>query len=75
MVSATLERPEENPIEKIATAVYPPFALLAGMQLDLFTALKYRPMEADQIAGKKCETEDTSNLGLILKHIINSVGF
>ena len=50
MVSSTLERPEENPIEKIATAVYPPFALLAGMQLDLFTPLKYGPMKADQIA-------------------------
>ena len=24
--------------------------------------------------GKKCETGHTSNLGLILKHIINSVG-
>ena len=41
MVSSTLERPEENPLEKIATAVYPPFALLAGMQLDLFSPLKY----------------------------------
>ena len=51
MVSSTLERPEENPIEKIATAVYPPFALLAGMQLDLFTPLKYGPMKADQLAA------------------------
>jgi hypothetical protein len=31
MTSANLERPEENPIEKIATSVYPPFAMLAGM--------------------------------------------
>ncbi len=52
MASATLERPDENPIEKIATSVYPPFALLAGMQLDLFTALKERPMNAEQIAAK-----------------------
>jgi len=37
MDSATLERPEENPIEKIATAVFSPFAMLAEMQLDLFT--------------------------------------
>jgi ubiquinone/menaquinone biosynthesis C-methylase UbiE len=51
MVSSTLERPEENPIEKIATAVYPPFALLAGMQLDLFTPLKDGPMKADQLAA------------------------
>ena len=35
MDSATFERTEENLIEKIASAVYSPFALLAGMQLDL----------------------------------------
>ena len=50
MDSATLERPEENPIEKIATAVYSPFAMLEGMQLDLFTSLKDGPMSAEQIA-------------------------
>ena len=51
MASVKLERPEEeNPIEKIATSVYPPFALLAGMQLDLFTPLKNGPMNAEQIA-------------------------
>ena len=51
MASKTLERPEENPIEKIATSVYPPFALLAGMQLDVFTPLKDGPMNAEQIAA------------------------
>ena len=51
MASATLERLEENPIEKIATSVYSPFALLAGMQLDLFTPLKDGPMNAEQIAS------------------------
>ena len=50
MSSATLEKSEENPIEKIATAVYSPFAMLAGMQLDLFTSLKDGPMSAEQIA-------------------------
>ena len=50
MASAAIERPEENPIEKIATSVYPPFALLAGMQLDLFTPLKDGPMSVEQIA-------------------------
>jgi hypothetical protein len=45
MASVKLERPEEeNPSEKIATSVYPPFAILAGMQLDLFTSLKNGPM-------------------------------
>ena len=50
MTLATVERSAENPIEKIVTSVYPPFALLAGMQLDLFTALKEGPMNAEQIA-------------------------
>jgi len=27
---------EENPIPRIAQAVYPPFAMLAGMQLTVF---------------------------------------
>ena len=52
MASATLKRSEINPIEKIVTSVYPPFALLAGMQLDLFTALKEGPLNAEQIAAK-----------------------
>jgi ubiquinone/menaquinone biosynthesis C-methylase UbiE len=50
MASPTLEKPEENPIEKIAASVYPPFAMLAGMQLDLFTPLKDGPMNTEQIA-------------------------
>jgi ubiquinone/menaquinone biosynthesis C-methylase UbiE len=50
MASATNEKPEENPIEKIATSVYQPFAMLAGMKLDLFSALKDGPMNVEQIA-------------------------
>ena len=50
MASAPLKRSEENPIEKIAQSVYPPFAMLAGMQLDLFTPLTDGPMSAEQIA-------------------------
>jgi predicted O-methyltransferase YrrM len=50
MTSTTLEGPEENPIEKLATSVYPPLAMLAGMQLDLFTQLADRPMNTEQIA-------------------------
>ena len=52
MNSPTLDKTEENPIEKVATSVYPPFALLAGMQLDLFSLLKDEPMSAEQIAAK-----------------------
>ncbi len=51
MVSSKLKKAEENPIEKMATSVYPPFALLAGMQLDLFSPLKDEPMSAEQIAA------------------------
>jgi ubiquinone/menaquinone biosynthesis C-methylase UbiE len=51
MPSATSEGSEENPIEKLVTSVYPPFALLAGMQLDLFALLKDKPMNAEQIAA------------------------
>ena len=38
-------------IEKLFKAVYPSFALLAGIQLDLFTPLKDGPLSAEQIAN------------------------
>jgi predicted O-methyltransferase YrrM len=41
-------RPET--IERLATAVYPSFAMLAGMQLDVFTPLKDGPLNAGQLA-------------------------
>ena len=41
-------RPEM--IDSIASAVYPSFAMLAGMELDLFTPLKDGPMTCEQIA-------------------------
>ena len=41
-------RPET--IEKLDAAVYPSFAMLAGMQLDLFTPLKDRPMNVEELA-------------------------
>ena len=50
MASGTIEKNEENPIEKIAKSVYQPFAMLAGMKLDLFSALKDGPMNVEQIA-------------------------
>ena len=45
-------QPRTNPktIETLADAVYPSFAMLAGMELDLFTPLKDGPLTADQIA-------------------------
>lgn len=50
-VSPTSSSAEENPILKIGNVVYPAFAMLAGMQLDLFTPLKDGPMTAEQIAA------------------------
>ena len=41
-------RPET--IEKLDAAVYPTFAMLAGMQLDLFTPLKDGPMSVEELA-------------------------
>jgi len=42
--------PEPKIIKKLATAAYPSFAMLAGMQLDVFTPLKGGSMSAEQIA-------------------------
>jgi len=41
-------RPET--IERLAMAVYPSFALLAGIELDIFTTLKDGPLSAAQVA-------------------------
>ena len=41
-------RPET--IERLDAAVYPSFAMLAGMQLDLFTPLKDGPMNVEELA-------------------------
>jgi SAM-dependent methyltransferase len=38
-------------IQQLATTVYPSFALLAGMQLDVFTPLKDGPLTAAQVAA------------------------
>src|SRR3990172_8470710 len=47
----TSAAPRPETIEKLASAVYPSFAMLAGMQLDLFTPLKDGPMTAAQLAA------------------------
>ena len=41
---------EPKTIQKLVD-VFPSFALLAGMQLDLFTPLKAGPMRPEQIAN------------------------
>ncbi len=40
----------ENPVLRVLQSVYPPFAVIAGMQLDLFTPLKDNPMTAEEVA-------------------------
>src|SRR5262252_4044930 len=37
-------------IERLADAVYPSFAMLAGLELDLFTPMKDGPLTAEEIA-------------------------
>jgi len=51
MAPESIQTSNDNPIERLTTSVYPPFALLAGMQLDLFTPLKDGPMSSEQIAA------------------------
>ena len=46
----TSPAPRPETIEKLANGVYPAFAMLAGMQLDLFTPLTDGPMTAAQLA-------------------------
>jgi hypothetical protein len=47
-----MDQPPVRPttIEALANAVYPSFAMLAAMQLDLFTALADGPLNAQQVA-------------------------
>src|SRR4030095_13478795 len=49
MKATSVERPEK--IERLAMAVYPSFAMLAGMELDVFTTLKDGPLTGLQIAA------------------------
>lgn len=43
--------PQPETISRLFDAVYPSFALLAGMELELFTALEGGPRSAEQLAG------------------------
>ena len=38
-------------IEKLNSAVYPSFAMVAGMQLDVFTPLKDGPLSVEHLAA------------------------
>lgn len=54
----TSSEPEATNIEKLEWAVWPSFAMLAGIQLDLFTALKDGPMSVEQIANAIATRQD-----------------
>jgi len=47
-MASPVPRPET--IEKLVNAVYPSFAMLAGMQLDVFTSLHDGPLSAEHLA-------------------------
>jgi methyltransferase family protein len=49
MTTTAAVRPET--IERLAMAVYPSFAMLAGMELDVFTTLKDGPLTGLQVAA------------------------
>ena len=51
MTSKNITSGEENVIPNLINSVYPSFALLAGMQLDLFTPLNDGPMSAEQLSN------------------------
>ncbi len=51
MASQETVPPKPETIERHRHAVYPPIAMLAGMQLDLFTPLKDGPMSVESLAA------------------------
>lgn len=49
MTTRPVDRAET--IERLAAAVYPSFAMLAGLELDVFTALEDGPLTGQQVAS------------------------
>src|SRR5262245_31984078 len=58
-------------IEALAQAAYPSFALLAGMELDLFTPLKDGPLDASAVA-RAARTDPRKTAPLL--HALVSIG-
>ena len=58
----TSQPPRSETIEKLDAAVYPSFAMLAGMQLDLFTPLKDGPMNVSPHSWSGFNQAGTSTL-------------
>jgi cyclopropane fatty-acyl-phospholipid synthase-like methyltransferase/Arc/MetJ-type ribon-helix-helix transcriptional regulator len=53
-----VSEPQPAKIEELEWAVWPSFALLAGIRLDLFTPLKDSPMSVEQLAGQLAARAD-----------------
>ena len=68
MASIELEKQKQDPIEEIAASVYPAFALLAGMKLDLFTFLEGNPMPVDKLSLEI--NADPSKLNVLLHCLV-----
>src|ERR1051326_2925611 len=51
LMPADTTPPHPTVIQHLASAVYPSFAMLAGMQLHVFTPLKDGPLTAAQVAA------------------------
>ncbi|MEM7534166.1 MAG: methyltransferase [Chloroflexota bacterium] len=57
-------------IDRLAQSVYLPFAMLAGMQLDLFTPLQHGPLTAEELAVALAVKPD--KLSLLLYALVNT---
>jgi SAM-dependent methyltransferase len=66
------QKPEPTTINAISAGVSPAYALLAGMQLGVFTALAQRPMDHQELAGALGGV-DARRLRIVL-HALTAVG-
>ena len=64
----THSQPRAETIERLSDAVYPAFAMLAGMQLDVFTPLENGPLSAAQVAD--AIGVDSAKLGPLLYALV-----
>ena len=70
MSKAHLNSSKSGTIERLCQAVYPSFAMLAGMKLDLFTPLAESAMSADELAAAL--GVDPARLGPLLYALVNA---
>ena len=76
-MAANTSTVQPTTIQHLALAVYPSFAMLAGMQLDVFTPLKDGPLTAAQLADVlRVNEEKLSRLlyALVTAHLLTVEG-